>query len=264
MLVKNMKESTFQTLKEEDQREQKVHEMIEKLEEMQRELSQIYPDSLEMQMQKLQINTNTLEMKHREPIEEEIKASCLTKEEMLENAERERERQKLQEPQKHGFFMDEETLRKTYPDDKMERSHLDRAAMFLRLKKLEQQFAEKLIGIHTSKMEMQNMSDAGSSSSKDGMQMKMQQMQMDEILQKSLKQLESLSQEIEMKEQEQMLEKIKTKFRALYDNRRLGIDAEDVRLCALESENIMPPRQRYFKLIVDGRFPYVLLPPNQE
>ena len=66
MLVRNMKESTLQTLKEdhrekkmhekeEDQREKKMHEMLEKLEEMQREISQIYPDSLETQMQKLQI-----------------------------------------------------------------------------------------------------------------------------------------------------------------------------------------------------------------
>ena len=97
MLVKNMKESTLQTLKEEDQREKKMHEVLEKLEEMQREISQIYPDSLETQMQKLQIQNDSLEMKQSEVGE------------MLENAERERERKKLQEPQKHDFYMDEET-----------------------------------------------------------------------------------------------------------------------------------------------------------
>ena len=57
-------------------------------------------------------------------------------EETLEKAERDRERKKLQEPQKHGFFMDEETLRETYSADKMERSQIDRAEMLLRLKQL--------------------------------------------------------------------------------------------------------------------------------
>ena len=198
MLVKNMKESTLQTLKEEDQREKKMHEMLEKLEEMQREISQIYPDSLETQMQKLQIQNDSLEMKQSEVGE------------MMENAERDRERKKLQEPQKHGFFMDEETLRKTYPGDKMERSHLDRNEMLLRLTKLEHQFQAKLTEMTTSKMEMQNTSGASSSTSKDGLQLKMEQMKMDEMKQHCLKELEILSQEIEMKEQEQFLEKIKT------------------------------------------------------
>ena len=191
ILVKNMKESTLQTLKEEDQREKKVHEMLEKLEEMQREISQIYPDSLETQMQKLQIQNDSLEMKQSEVGE------------MLENAERERERKKLQEPQKHGFFIDEEPLRETYSADKMERSQIDRAEMLLRLKQLERQFLEKFNEMTTDKMEMQNTSDSCSSTSKDGIQQQMQRMQMDEIQQHCLKQLESLGREIEMKEQEQ-------------------------------------------------------------
>ena len=37
ILMKDMKEGALQTLKEEDQREKKMYEMLEKLEEMQRE-----------------------------------------------------------------------------------------------------------------------------------------------------------------------------------------------------------------------------------
>ena len=187
MLMKNMQEGTLQTLKAEDQREKKMHEMLEKLEEMQRELSQIYPDSLETQMQKLQIHNDSLEMKQSEVGE------------MLENAERERGRKKLQEPQKHGFLLDEETLRETYSADKMERSQIDRAEMLLRLKKLERQFLEKLNEMTADKMEMKNQSDSSSSTSQDGMQQQMQQMQMDEMQQRCMKQLESVSREIEMK-----------------------------------------------------------------
>ena len=218
MPVKNMKESILQTLKEEDQREKKMHEMLEKLEEMQREISQIYPDSLETQMQKLQIHNDSLEMKQSEVGE------------MMENAERDRERKKLQELPKHGFFMDEETLRKTYPGDKMERSHLDRHAMLLRLTKLEHQFQAKLTEMTTNKMEMQNTSGASSSTSKDGMQMKMEQMKMDEMKQHCLKELEILSQEIEMKEQEQFLEKIKNNCHNMLQKLENPMDNESAEL----------------------------------
>ena len=132
IVMEAMNEGKLKALEEEDQREKKMYEMLETLEEMQRELVQIHPESLEMKMKKLQIHHDSLEMTKSEV------------EEMLEKTERDRERKKLQEPQKHGFFMDEETLRETYSADKMERSQIDRAGMLLRLKQMERQFLEKL------------------------------------------------------------------------------------------------------------------------
>ena len=107
----------------------------------------------------------------------------------MEKTERDRERKKLLEPQKHDFYMDEKTPRETYPNDEMKRSKIDRAEMLLRLKQMEHQFLEKLNEMTADKMEMKNQSDSSSSSTS-----------LDETQQHRLEQLENLSREIEMKE----------------------------------------------------------------
>ena len=109
IFMEAINEGKLKALEEEDQREKKMDDMLETLGEMQRELSQIHPDSLEIGIKKLKIHHDSLET---------------TKSEMMEQTEeweRARERTKLLEPsyenkqqneQKHDFYMDEETLRR--------------------------------------------------------------------------------------------------------------------------------------------------------